>query len=532
MMTPIDNFASMAEDVEQKASLDMRPAALPTNRVKSRTSLAHKGLLTLAVMLVYFALVSAVVAYERHSLIDSVQLLNEIHQREERVVALNILVARAILTVNENYFSPNVDVSSKILVLEIEAVLNGLGKLEKHYKPIAEHSGMLSRSMVQLLDRPNRAVVADIRGIFHRVVIDLDDITSDIRSRKQWLLEDYENTHNRLTVEWVVFVIVGLGCLSGLMMFFFRRLAADILGAQERATAIVRGYRGAPLPVTRHDELGNLIGAVNNMQDELRKRETQIELGRQQQFHKDKMAAVGSLAAAVAHEINNPLSAIVGVAQTMIDEGCERGCRGPADVRHPQLIMEQARRVMQITRQIGEFSVPQSQEPELIDINGLVRSTCNFVSFDRRFRRLELTQQLDNTLPAVHAVADHVVQVLMNLLINAADALENCAGRQPTITVATQQQDDTVRISVIDNGCGIAPENIDKVFVEHFTTKAPGRGSGLGLALCRSLIWSADGDITIESASGRGTTVTIILPLPMLNGDGSKARGENQPCMS
>ena len=531
MMIPFPEFASMAEDIEQHASRDQVAARMPSPR-KSGASLAHKGLLTLAVMFAYFVLVSVIVAYERHSLIDSVQLLNEIHQREERVVALNIQVARAILTVNENYFSPNVDVSSKILVLEIEAVLNGLGKLEKHYAPIAEHAGLLNRSKIQLLEQPNRSVVADIRGIFHRVVIDLDDITTDIRNRKQWLLEDYQDTHNRLTVEWIVFVVVGLGCLSGLMMFFFRRLASDILRVQERATEIVRGYRGSPLQVTRHDELGDLIGAVNNMQDELRKHETQIELGRQQKFHKDKMAAIGSLAAAIAHEINNPLSAVVGVAQAMLDEECENGCKPKGDVCHPRLIMEQAKRVMQITRQIGEFSVPQSQEPELVDINGLIRSTCNFVGFDRRFRRVELTQELDPALPAAYVVADHVVQVLMNLLINAADALENCTDRQPVILVSTHLKGAKMKIVVRDNGSGIAPEHMDSIFIEHFTTKAPGRGSGLGLALCRSLICSAGGDITIESRLGEGTQVTIVLTLPESEGSRNQEMRESQQCMS
>ncbi len=508
----------MAEQAEQKSGLKPpQPQVGPQRRAKA--SLTSKGMFTLAAMLVYFALVSVVIAYERHSMIDSVQLLNEIHQREERLVALNILVARAILTVNENYFSPNVDVSSKILILENEAVLNGLSKLEQHYSTIAEDAKLLKKSNAQLMANSSRLIIADIRGIFNRIVIDLDSINSDIRSRKQWLLDDYRNTHNRLTIEWIACILVGLGFLSGLMMFFFRRLAADILRAQERATAIVGGYRGDALPVTREDELGDLIAAVNNMQDVLRKREMQIELGRQQQFHKEKMAAIGSLSAAVAHEINNPLAAIVGIAEIMVNEHQERACGITGAACHPELVMEQAKRVMQITRQISEFSVPQSQEPELTDINGLVRSTCNFVGFDRRFRRLELIQNLDSNLPAVQAVADHVVQVLMNLLINAADALESCTDRQPIINVTTELRSNAIKISVSDNGCGIAPENVGKVFTEHFTTKAPGRGSGLGLALCRSLISSAGGDITIESRLKEGTTVAIILPLPLLDSD-------------
>jgi signal transduction histidine kinase len=130
----------------------------------------------------------------------------------------------------------------------------------------------------------------------------------------------------------------------------------------------------------------------------------------------------------------------------------------------------------------------------------------------------------------VHTVADHMVQVLMNLLINAADALEVCTDR-PRIEVVTAQVDGAVRMEVSDNGCGIPPDNIDKVFNEHFTTKAPGRGSGLGLALCRSLILDSGGDITIDSHPGAGTKVTVTLPLPLL-GDRSAGIGEETQCMS
>lgn len=476
-------------------------------------SLARKGVVTTIILALYLVMVSLVVAYDRRVIVESVQALTEIHQQEERQVALSILVSRAILTINENYFSPNVEASSKIMVLEIESVLNGLNKIQTRYEGIAADVAQLNKGMADLAARPNRATIADIRGTFHRLIIDLDAVTSDIRAQKQRLLDDFRRSYNRLSIELVLFTILGLGFLGGLMMFFFRRLAIDINRVQERATEIVRGYRGDPLPNARHDELGDLIVSVNNMQDELRNHEAQIEIVRQQQFHKEKMAAVGSLAAAVAHEINNPLSAIVGIAQSMVGERREFGCGREGAACQPELVMEQARRVMQITRQIGEFSVPQSQEPDLVDINGLVRSTCNFVAFDRRIRRVELKQKLDPSLPAVHAVADHVVQVLMNLFINAADALENCTDRKPGITVATYQRDDTINIEVVDNGCGIPPENIGLVFDKYFTTKLPGRGFGLGLSLCRSLICGAGGDIRITSRVGEGTSVTIVLPV-------------------
>lgn len=190
------------------------------------------------------------------------------------------------------------------------------------------------------------------------------------------------------------------------------------------------------------------------------------------------------------------------------------------------MILDQARRVMQITRRISEFSVPQSQEAELLDVNGLLRSTCSFVAFDRRFRLLALQTEFDSDLPAVYAIADHLVQVAMNLLINAADALQERSEPPPLITVRTRRSGSLVAIDVIDNGSGIDPSIIDLVFNDHFTTKGPGRGSGLGLAVCRSLIREADGDITLVSQPCRGTTVTVSLPVPAMDAGTDSNVGE------
>jgi signal transduction histidine kinase len=476
-------------------------------------SLASKGMWTLAGLLIYFLLVTAVVTYERYSLMQAVHDLEAIHRQEERQVSLNLTVARAILTVNENYFSPDVDAAAQMLVLDIEAVLSGVRKVAESYPVLGDDVISLEQGSSRLLKQPSRSAIAEVRTVFHRLVMDLDAVTSDVRARKQRLLDDYRNTYNRVTIEWLLFMMAGIGAFGGIGLVFFRRLARDIDTIRGRATEIVRGYRGAPLAVHRGDEMGALMAAINGMQVELRQRETQLELSRQQEFHKEKMAAVGSLAAAVAHEINNPLSSIVGIAEAIDSEFIERDCAGAGAACQPQLILAQARRVMQITRQISEFSVPQSPEPELTDLNSLVRSTCGFVRFDRRFRRINLVQTLDSDLPAVLAVGDHLVQVLMNLLINAADALGESAA-EPRIEIHTRLAGSSVTLEVTDNGTGIAPEHLDQVFTEHFTTKPPGHGSGLGLPLCRTLIQGAGGKIAIVSRAGEGAVVTVTLPVP------------------
>ena len=476
-------------------------------------SLRQKGLWTLAVMVVYSVAMSLVITMERRYLLESVGLLESVHRQEENQIALNMAVSRAILVVNENYFSADIDGASKVLVLELESVLAGLTRLQPNYPSVVDDVSALQRDVSQLLELPSRGAIAEVRANFHRLVIDLDAVTHDIGNQKQRLLDNYRNSFSRLTYEWFGFGIVGIALLGALMMSFFRRLTKDIRRVQTRAGEIIAGYRGEPLVITRYDELGALMEAINEMQRDLRERESQLEVARQQQFHKEKMAAVGTLAAAVAHEINNPMSAIVGIAEAMEGESRTHRCQLHVSPCQPAMILEQARRVISITRQIGDFSVPQSQHQDLLDLNGLLRRTCNFVTFDRRFRRVELCLELDPELPAVFGVADHLTQVAMNLLINAADALLERYDPPPKICVSTVVRNGKVVLEVADNGVGIEPEVLGRVFIEYFTTKVSGRGTGLGLAVCRRLVSDGGGEVTIASLPGIGTTVTVTLPL-------------------
>jgi two-component system, NtrC family, sensor kinase len=484
-----------------------------TAGLRPRLTLERIGFWTIVLLVIYFLMVTAIIAYERNVMATSVIDLQEVHQREERLVALNINVSRTILAINEHYFSPDIDDAAKILVLELEAILPGLRRLQESFSILDGDVEAIGLALNELTTTPTRGTIAELRTLVHRLVIELDVITDDIHSQKQRTVERYQTTFNRVTLEWLIFGVIGLAIMGGIILIFFRNLANDIRLVHARALAIVQGYRAAPLTHNRSDELGALMDAVNWMQQELRRRESQVELSRQQHFHKEKMAAVGSLAASVAHEINNPLAAIVGIAESIDAECQSTHCRRRGDNCHPALILDQARRVMQITRRISEFSVPQSQEPELLDVNGILRSTCNFVAFDRRFRLLELATEFDSNLPAVYGVADHLVQVAMNLLINAADALKDRTEPLPKILVQTRRSDDCVLVEITDNGTGIEEVILGLVFNEYFTTKGPGHGSGLGLAVCRSLIRDAGGDITIASKLGIGTSVTVFLPI-------------------
>jgi len=125
---------------------------------------------------------------------------------------------------------------------------------------------------------------------------------------------------------------------------------------------------------------------------------------------------------------------------------------------------------------------------------------------------VNLRLNLDSQLPAIYGVADQLTQVIMNLLINAADALENTDGRAQEITLHTEVVDGNVRLTVTDNGCGMSQDTLSRVFEAFFTTKR--KGNGLGLSLCYSIITGHDGTIEIDSTPGKGTQVQVTLPLP------------------
>ena len=498
------------------------PPPKPKLTLLGGMSLRKKGGWVVVLFVIYTLSAGFIMGMERNTLFSDLQHLEGVHADEGRQLGLNMLVTRAILIVNENYYSAGLETPSgmnaavRSVAVQIEAVLTSLSKVAQSYPLLLDDVVALRANLEALTNKaPNRAAIAEVRNNLHKLVIGLDQVTILVRNHKQTLLERYRKTFDRLSFVWSLTAAIGIAFLGGLMMFFVTRLAGDIRRVQDRALAIIDGYRGKPLAVTRHDELGALMEAVNRMQFELRQHELQMELIRQQRFHKEKMAAVGSLAAVVAHEINNPLSAIVGAARLMSELPDAHGGGDSQYIQQAEVILAQAMRVMNITRQISEFSMPQEAEPkaELLDLNNLIRSTAKFISFDRRFSSIDMVLNLDAQLPAVKAVGDHLTQVVMNLLINAADASEGRIDPKPRIVISTSLHEKNAIVTVTDNGTGMDKTTLGRVFEEYFTTKPMGKGSGIGLAVSKSLIESGGGTIGIESELGIGTTVTLQLPI-------------------
>lgn len=219
----------------------------------------------------------------------------------------------------------------------------------------------------------------------------------------------------------------------------------------------------------------------------------------------EKLAAVGQLAAGIAHEINNPLTAIIANAQLL-----QRDLSEDSDLRESvDLIARAGARATQVVRNLLDFARRDQFEPQHIDVNENIRQALALVQHELRAREIILEFQPGERLPLVLASRDHLLGVWLNLLVNAIDAIE----REGLIRVTTFVEAGQLRVTIADNGKGIAPEKLLRIFEPFYTTKASGRGTGLGLTVCQRIIKQHGGTIEVESVPGMGSQFSVSLPI-------------------
>lgn len=279
----------------------------------------------------------------------------------------------------------------------------------------------------------------------------------------------------------------------------------------------------------RNDEIGDLAVSFNKMTADLKDSRTalvekelledlvaELKATQQQLVQAGKMAAIGQLAAGVAHEINNPLAGIMGYAQLASEHIRAREQTGipPAEVArflgYVENMEKQSQRCKQIVQNLLRFARSSSfEEMESVDVNQVMRETLSFLSHQMVSARVDLDLHLEESIPPVNGHSGKMQQVFTNILINALQALNSDSGR---IRVETSSADNWVRIIMSDTGEGIPPENMDKIFEPFFTTKEIGQGTGLGLSVTYGLVRDMGGNINVESVVGKGTTFVVSFP--------------------
>ena len=249
-------------------------------------------------------------------------------------------------------------------------------------------------------------------------------------------------------------------------------------------------------------ESGGIEGVVISARDV-----TELKRLSEQLIQSEKLAAIGQMLAGVAHELNNPLTAILGVTELVRErEGLDEAMKRQLDLTH-----RQARRAARIVQNLLEFSRPTATQKKPIDINNIIERTLQLHEHSLRRNSIEVSVQLQENLPVVVGDASQLIQVFLNLVINAEQAIREIrdSGRIQIRAVGVLGK---VMVTIQDDGGGIAPDAIAKIFDPFYTTKRPGGGTGLGLSICVTILREHGGTIEAQSLPAGGSAFTVTLP--------------------
>lgn len=245
---------------------------------------------------------------------------------------------------------------------------------------------------------------------------------------------------------------------------------------------------------------------------EMRHEHKQMEEDKQrmeQQLHlAGRLAAVGELAAGVAHELNNPLAAVQGFAQLLASRSdLDESIREDIDS-----IYREAQRAAKITQNLLSFARRHNPEKRLISVNDALAQSLDLHTYSMRVNNIEIMVELDPDLPKTMADFHQMQQVFVNIITNAEQAMTDAHG-QGKLSVKTQTIGQNIRISFADTGPGMPKENLDRIFDPFFTTKEVGKGTGLGLSICFGIVHEHGGRLYAKCKSGKGATFIVDMPI-------------------
>ncbi len=337
--------------------------------------------------------------------------------------------------------------------------------------------------------------------------------------------------YNRMVVSGVISVVILSFLLSLLLSRFVNKPIDRLLTAIKKAA---EGNLDQTVAIRSRDELGELSDSFNNMILELKRsrdaieewtqtlekrvqeRTQELERVQDQLVHAGKMAALGELAAGVAHEINNPLTGVLTFSSLMLKK---------ADENHPwrkdlETIVQQTSRCRNIVKGLLDFARQRKPDKKKWDIHTLIERTLTLVEKQAPFQNITILKEFGPQIPLLFIDGDQVEQVFMNILLNAADAMTEGG----TLTIKTGWRDGTAEVVFKDTGPGISREHLPRLFDPFFTTKQTGKGTGLGLAISYGIVQSHGGNIQVESEIGKGATFRVTLPVDQENGEKTKSR--------
>ena len=308
---------------------------------------------------------------------------------------------------------------------------------------------------------------------------------------------------------------MGFVVVSAVVVWWLvRRAMRPLRHLSESAEAVGRGDFSRRVERFSDDECGELADTFNRMttslqssRAELERALQQVRTTQEQLIQSEKLSAVGQFVAGVAHELNNPLTAVVGYAELLQSMSNDAKMRD-----NLERIAKSALRCHKIVHSLLSFARQHAPERKLVQLHSIVEDVLEIMAYDLRTSNVRIVREFAFPLPPIMADAHQLQQVFINILGNARQAIEPVQ-RDGQIIVRTRESGQNVVIEFQDNGPGIKPEHLARIFDPFFTTKPVGKGTGLGLSLCYGLIQEHGGSISARSERGDGATFTIELPV-------------------
>lgn len=287
-----------------------------------------------------------------------------------------------------------------------------------------------------------------------------------------------------------------------LWLFIRQRVVNPVAQLLEATNKVAAGDLEYQLSVNRDDELGHLERSFNAMTRRLAAVQSQL-------YQSNKLASIGRLAAGVAHEINNPLTGVL-VHSSFLHKRAEEGSEEQQDL---ETIVHETKRCREIVRGLLDFARQAPTSKGMVEINRVIERALKIVDNQLRVKEIKVIQALREDLPATWADDNQIAQVVINLLVNAADAIGSGGGEIYAATeVRDTEEGQSIEIKVADSGCGIDEQHLGQIFEPFFTTKEQ-HGTGLGLAVVWGILQQHGGTIQVDSQPGRGATFTVLLPV-------------------
>lgn len=261
--------------------------------------------------------------------------------------------------------------------------------------------------------------------------------------------------------------------------------------------------------------IATALALARRTEQRLLKSEREQQQMQQRLMEAGKLAAIGELAAGVAHEINNPLAIMMenaGWIQDLLKSDDPHSQENTEEIFSSlQTIATQGHRCREITHKLLSFARKPDSTAKAVRINPLLEDIAGFARQKAKYRNVEVRLNLDPQAGDVESSSTEIQQIILNLINNAIDAIEKEGG---LVQLRSTREENFVRIDVEDNGPGIPGDILPNIFEPFFTTKAAGKGTGLGLSICRDLLARMGGSISVESVLGQGSVFHVRLPLP------------------